>query len=408
MLPHRNDNCVGGGHNASVSAQLKQDPEINLRRPTSCEEPLRSASHSSQRFGCVRWDHAQCNSGGTALSGASRSAATVRENETLTLPEFSPDLLQANGSPRLTLVEYIEKDILRPLIDEGYVTHLGGDRYQRTAKPAPAKQAEPSVRYYITDELWNSFTKEQVNAQMARLKETGRWHLPNGGGEYTMRISWGTGEGDNDDPRAVIAAQAHSFLDLDMRGNKVVRITHVVRRQFPGLSPAQKQEYLGYDPELNPTVYNVASRTSWWEQGGWLCDRTEFVGYALSECTKYAQNVLAVLIIILQDRSVHRVEVKPREPSKKWKRLGLASPSNAREITMYCPRRVNTGKHGGAHASPRMHYRAEHTKMQPHGPGNKLRKEITVAATWINAADVDAAELGTPIKRYNLVVASHD
>ena len=50
-----------------------------------------------------------------------------------------------------------------------------------------------------------------------------------------------------------------------------------------------------------------------------------------------------------------------------------------------------------------MHYRAEHTKMQPHGPGNKLRKEITVVSTWINAADVDTAELGTPIKRYNLV-----
>jgi len=262
---------------------------------------------------------------------------------------------------------------------------------------------EPAVRYYIADELWNSFTKEQVNAQIARLKATGRWHLPNGGGEYTIRVSWGIGEQDGGNPNAVFAAQAHSFLDFDMRGNKVVRITHVVRRQHPGLSPAHKQEYLGYDPELSPTVYNVASRTAWWEQGGWLCDRTEFVGYALSACTKFAQNVLAVLIIILQDRSVHRVEVKPREPSKKWKRLGLASPSNAREITMYCPRRVYTGKHGGTHASPRMHYRAEHTKMQPHGPGNKLRKEITVAATWINAADVDAAELGTPIKRYNLV-----
>lgn len=284
----------------------------------------------------------------------------------------------------------------------GWLPEFPAELFGSSPSSAQAPHAPP-VRYRISDELCSSFTKEQVNAQIVRLKETGRWHLPNGGGEYTMRIFWGAGEEEDSNPRAVTAPQAHSFVDLDMHGDEVVRITHVVRRQYPGLSPAQKQEYLGYDPELNPTVYNVASRISWWEQGGWLCDRTEFLGYDLSACTTYAQNVLAALIIILQDRSVHRVEVKPGESSKKWKRLGLASQNNPREITMYCPRRVYAGEHGGTHASPRMHYRAEHTRMQAHGPDYTLRKEITVGAMWINAADVDPSELGTPIKAYKLV-----
>ena len=50
--------------------------------------------------------------------------------------------------------------------------------------------ADPVVRYHITDDLWNSFAVEQVAAQKARMIETGRWHLPNNGGAYTIRASW--------------------------------------------------------------------------------------------------------------------------------------------------------------------------------------------------------------------------
>ena len=45
------------------------------------------------------------------------------------------------------------------------------------------------VRYTITDELWESFTIEQVNKQIAQLRETGRFRTPNNGGPFTVRLS---------------------------------------------------------------------------------------------------------------------------------------------------------------------------------------------------------------------------
>jgi hypothetical protein len=52
-----------------------------------------------------------------------------------------------------------------------------------------AKIMTGPVRYTITDELWESFTIEQVNKQIARLRETGRFRPPNNGGPFTVRLS---------------------------------------------------------------------------------------------------------------------------------------------------------------------------------------------------------------------------
>ena len=51
-----------------------------------------------------------------------------------------------------------------------------------------------------------------------------------------------------------------------------------------------------------------------------------------------------------------------------------------------------------------MHFRAEHTRQQPYGPRKSPSyRQIVIEGTWINAADVDVSELGTPIKLYKLV-----
>jgi hypothetical protein len=47
------------------------------------------------------------------------------------------------------------------------------------ASPNTRPATMPVVRYHITNDLWNSFTVEQVAAQKARMIETGRWLLPN-------------------------------------------------------------------------------------------------------------------------------------------------------------------------------------------------------------------------------------
>ena len=48
---------------------------------------------------------------------------------------------------------------------------------------------EIAVRYAIDDELWESFTVEQVTKQIGRLRETGRFRAPNNGGPFVVRVS---------------------------------------------------------------------------------------------------------------------------------------------------------------------------------------------------------------------------
>jgi hypothetical protein len=67
---------------------------------------------------------------------------------------------------------------------------------------------------------------------------------------------------------------------------------------------------------------------------------------------------------------------------------------------MYCPRRISAADHGGTHASPRMHYRAEHLRQQAHGPNRALRKEIVIEAQWINAVEEPPSE--APARCYRL------
>jgi hypothetical protein len=199
-----------------------------------------------------------------------------------------------------------------------------------------------------------------------------------------------------------------SFFDFEMRGGDVLRLAQSTRTHFPGATTEMKQRGLDSalaSPYKNP-LYDAKDEIVWWEKDNWYCN---CIGLKRSKpdyqrVAEFAQHVIDVLIVILQDRNVNRVESEPRPPSKKWKRSGFYhSAQDVTETTLYCPRRISTADHGGTHASPRMHYRAEHTKMQPHGPRHSLRKEITVAATWVNAVDIDPSELGTPIKLYRLV-----
>ena len=46
-----------------------------------------------------------------------------------------------------------------------------------------------AVRYTIDDELWKSFTVEQVNKQIGLLRETGRFRPPNNGDPFVVRVS---------------------------------------------------------------------------------------------------------------------------------------------------------------------------------------------------------------------------
>ena len=55
-----------------------------------------------------------------------------------------------------------------------------------------------TVRYAIDDELWESFTIEQVTKQIGRLRETGGFWAPNDGGPFVVRVSYYALMGDLD------------------------------------------------------------------------------------------------------------------------------------------------------------------------------------------------------------------
>jgi hypothetical protein len=45
------------------------------------------------------------------------------------------------------------------------------------------------IRFAIDDDLWQSFTVEQVTKQIRRLRETGRFWSPNHGSPFVVRVS---------------------------------------------------------------------------------------------------------------------------------------------------------------------------------------------------------------------------
>jgi hypothetical protein len=145
----------------------------------------------------------------------------------------------------------------------------------------------------------------------------------------------------------------------------------------------------------------------WWERDGWICDQVDYASIICGSPDEYhARCALELLVVILHDRNTLKVEARPRLRSNHLKRFGLnkQQPEGVQEITLYCPSHFSTADGDGTHARPRMHYRAEHLRNQPYGPrSNPTYREIVIEAQWINAADVDPSELGTPNRIVRLV-----
>jgi hypothetical protein len=150
----------------------------------------------------------------------------------------------------------------------------------------------------------------------------------------------------------------------------------------------------------NPYLYNLDDGVAWW-QDKTLASRfplilSDYHGKILTE--DMSDSPRDMLACLLYDRSVHRVESEPRNQPHRYKALlGSSAQQRVQQITMYVPRRVSTADHGGTHASPKMHFRAEHLRNQPYGPRKSpMYREIVIEGKWINAADIDPSEFGTP------------
>jgi hypothetical protein len=300
-----------------------------------------------------------------------------------------------------------------------------GGPQDRLVFPEGRVRRLPRTRYTLTRELIAGYSQEQVFAQEQRLKATGRWIIPSSWrsapeGEFTLRIEGATGNDDDEEPEQpdrepppgmeyLLADRVRHFMELD-----VIHVTDpdgsvhpeykafsTSRRHYPGLTPQLKLAILA--DEVNKGI-------CWWEKGDWYVNMQH--RHLDPDELHLSSHFYAMLVISLLDRVVNKVETTSRRlKSKKLTRAGLNNSQpdedGIQRITLYCPGHFSRsdGEHAGTGTPKRMHYRAEHVKMQAHGPRYSLRKQITVAAVWVNAEDVDPSELGTPIRHIKLVGA---
>jgi hypothetical protein len=245
--------------------------------------------------------------------------------------------------------------------------------------------------------LWRTFSSAQAEAQVARLSANGRLSVPGFGGPFGVRIK-------------VNALLAPGDQDMDDRNTIEFLFSGGTINHPPEFREFSTDEY--HDDPLFakwPLARKAAfakemritpkSRTTaqWFVQNT-LVSRwtyTEIEPETAQAVVTVAQDALNVTMILLHDA---RTQTKVVEPTgSKLARLGIGKPRadcpdrGVTEISLYIPRRIYVNDGGGTHASPAMHYRAEHDRRQPFGPRvNPQYKEIVIAGRWINEAEVPA------------------
>ncbi len=259
-----------------------------------------------------------------------------------------------------------------------------------------------TVRYAIDDDLWESFTFEQVRKQIGRLHETGRFRKPNNGGPFVVRVSQYALSGDEQYIDKI-------FYDFSFEGDALTDITVVTWAQRSGSLHWKTRQRKDEEIATAVAMWDEAVVQIWWERD-YICVRTQVPESECEKCQEIAWMAANVVVILLQDRNANKVVVEPKRRSKLklkfiQRRPQIPNNENVTEILLTIPRRVYTktsdGEASKAHRPHRMHYRAEHVRQQPYGPRSAPSyREKVIAGMWINASDVPPAERGTPMRLY--------
>ena len=265
-----------------------------------------------------------------------------------------------------------------------------------------ATKQTTAVRYAIDDDLWKTFTFEQVTKQIRRLRETGRFWPPHHGSPFTVRLSQFALSGEDHYTNQI-------FYDFSFEGgdNALPKITVVTRHQHLGSLNWTTPQRRVHEKVAAEALWDEAVGGMWWEKD-YLCVRCMMPPAAYEEFREIASMAASAVVVLLQDRTANKIEIEPRTGPKLnlpflKRRPKIPDSENLPEIILTIPRRVytttGTGKPHGPH---RMHYRAEHIRRQPIGPRSAPSyKEIVIPGMWISAKDVSPSDLGTPITRRN-------
>jgi hypothetical protein len=266
-----------------------------------------------------------------------------------------------------------------------------------------------AVRYTIDDELWQSFTIEQVTKQIERLRATGRFRSPNNGGAFVVRVSCYALADPAVQGNPVVPnnqKNLHQFYDFGITGN-TLSATHLARFRRPGSLKWTTRQRQDHERAMAEGMKDRAVERIWWEKD-YICVRSWLPPTEFQEYEGVAIMAADVVVILLQDRTANKIEIAPsKRPTLDLKFLNrrpqIPNSENLLEIVLTIPRCVypkTSGKTGKPHGPHRMHYRAEHVRQQPYGSRSATSyKEIVIAGMWINANDIPPAERGTPLTR---------
>ena len=262
----------------------------------------------------------------------------------------------------------------------------------RDVSSVPLVEPPKCPVYWITDELYNSMSVQQVNKQIAFMFESGE-PVYGPEGEYLVRVSIEAMSGTK--------AKRHPgfFLHALFSGTELLEVYRITEIDCTGVPLSNR-------PKLMEGLKQSVIERAMTETPHWLehmpalyFERNKVISYSheglIDEETRDCVRrwFASLILVLLHDARTHKEIIEPRRPPMSAIGRKLAARRFERTdlppvITLHIPKRVYTGEHGGTHASPMMHFRAGHFRDQPVGPrGYGQVKRIRIEGMWINKAD---------------------
>jgi hypothetical protein len=276
------------------------------------------------------------------------------------------------------------------------------------AAPLPAtpnaQRMTTSVRYVITEDTFQRYPREDIEAEKAELIAAGLWKLPSDE-PFTIRIDtyelaeclgrisligadslarWRTAR----EVDVIGIGLFKEFVDLDFRGGELVCASRVFAQQVRGNpdkrwlveNPSSVTDELCKDIDADP-----ASRQAWWEKGNWLFHR--FVVLSTEDdMQRIGESLLDILVLALMDKSIVRERTPRPVLSSAFQPGGwlYSKELDVQEVTIRCPgfyrERGESGEPTGRKV--KMHRRRGHIRTYHRGLPNEFTGYID--PVWIN------------------------
>jgi hypothetical protein len=192
------------------------------------------------------------------------------------------------------------------------------------------------VRFAIDDNLWQSFTVEQVTTQIKRLRETGRFWSPNHGSPFVVRVSQYALMGDTElrrewvkqgHPNVSRTEDAQCFYDFHFEGDDdaLINITVAIRHRIIGSLHWTTQAREEFERAVAENLSNEEIIQIWWEKD-YVCTRVRLPQDEWQE----NHNMMAanVVVMLLQDRTANKIEIEPKKKIKTPSKLYSAATNN--------------------------------------------------------------------------------